>query len=139
MDSDNFKPNGQEIMKAFAELRAKQPRPRRDPKDWEFANSLDAMEFHIGRYLVQDLKVPPALLPGLLPLIDQRLFEDRLAEEGKRTEADCRTLHLRKAHVPDHGVDFGGVMPLRFELTGNAGRARKGLNDVFCCLANGSE
>jgi hypothetical protein len=39
------------------------------------------MEFHIGRYLVNDLKVPTHLLPSLIPLIDQRWFEDRLEAE----------------------------------------------------------
>ena len=39
------------------------------------------MQFHIARYLMNDLKVPTSLLPGLLPQIDQRWFEDRLEEE----------------------------------------------------------
>jgi hypothetical protein len=39
------------------------------------------MEYHIGRYLVNDLKVPTHLLPALIPLIDQRWFEDRPEEE----------------------------------------------------------
>ena len=83
MDTDKPKPTpGHQVRDALAAARPfYRPRPSRDPKVWEYANSLDAMDFHIARYLVNELKVPNSLLPALVPLIDQRWFEDRLEEE----------------------------------------------------------
>jgi hypothetical protein len=72
MDSDNPKTKAQQMQEAFAELRAARSTPAVTRGIGSFANSLDLMSFTIGRYLVNDLKVPTHLPPALIPLIDQR-------------------------------------------------------------------
>ena len=83
MDNDNPKPTtGQQITAALnAAMALPRPRPSPRPEWLAFINSLDAMELHIARYLLHDLKVDSHVIPALLPLINPRCFDARLELE----------------------------------------------------------
>ncbi len=72
---------GQQVARALGEAMAKMP-PRRlrgpSPEFGAYLDTLDAMGFHIALYLLGELKVPSSSIPTLVPMIDQRWFEDRL-------------------------------------------------------------
>lgn len=94
MEADSPKMTyGQQVAAALnAAMALPRPLPRPRPEFVAYMNSLDAMDLHIARYLLNDLNVPSSLLPKLVPLIDPRCFEARLesevADDLKRIEED---------------------------------------------------
>jgi hypothetical protein len=92
MDSDN-KTKGEQILEALKAARALGcPRPSPRLEFAEYVNSLDAMELHIARFLFHNLHIPTTLLPALIPLIDQRWFQDRLEAEVSNVLLDLEDL-----------------------------------------------
>ena len=86
---------GQQVKLALSGLPPR-PRPRPRPEFLEYVNSLDAMEMHIARYLLHDLKISSFVIPTLVPMIDQRWFFDRLESEVSFTLKELEDLEEGK-------------------------------------------
>jgi hypothetical protein len=93
MDTDSPKPSiGQQVKAALAEAGRNRPRPQPRPEFVAYVNTLDAMELHIARYLLHELKISSFVIPTLLPMIDQRWFIDRLESEVSFTLKELEDL-----------------------------------------------
>jgi hypothetical protein len=80
MSSEETSP-GDKARKALTEIAIRQ-RPRPSPEFAAYLRSLDAVQFHVGLYLLTEVKISSSAVVDLWPLSEPQRFED--AEQRDR-------------------------------------------------------